>query len=458
MPVIADANLTGERTNPTRRSLRLRILVALLLVFALGFGNLAIHLYGTRDELRRTMLELQAHAVTEGIRDESDMSRLPLSYAGEPLGYTLYSAQGELLWFSENLDRPSRLRTAMLEQGSRWWRWSPIGGRVINVPVRLPDGATLMVTRNDAKERGTIDRLLLERLRQSLLIMLPLGLLSVLLILWLLNWTLRPVRRAADLAASIGPGELNRRIPLTNLPVEIRPLADAANRALDRLAEAFAGERRFVADAAHELRTPLTVLDLRMQEARESERPDWPALEREMRQMRRLVGQLLELARQEGMAGTQQRGEQTSRLSRVIRESVASMLPLFEARDRELSVDVEDGLVCRGNHDELREVMLNVLENALLHGAGTVRVRGRKSAGNIVIEVCDQGEGVAQDQREAMFQRFSKGRQGSEGTGLGLAIVRRIVENAGGRVAFVDGQASTLSIVLPLTQPADAHQ
>src|SRR5690606_32799756 len=123
-----------------------------------------------------------------------------------------------------------------------------------------------------------------------------------------------------------------------------------------------------------------------------------------------------------------------------------------ETRDRELSVDVEDGLVCRGNHDELREVMLNVLENALLHGAGTVRVRGRKSAGNIVIEVCDQGEGVAQDQREAMFQRFSKGRQGSEGTGLGLAIVRRIVENAGGRVGFVDGQASMLSIVLPLTQ------
>ena len=189
MPAIADANLTGERTNPTRRSLRLRILVALLLVFALGFGNLAIHLYGTRDELRRTMLELQAHAVTEGIRDERDMSRLPLSYAGEPLGYTLYSAQGEVLWFSENLDRPSRLRTAMLEQGSRWWRWSPIGGRVINVPVRLPDGATLMVTRNDAKERGTIDRLLLERLRQSLLIMLPLGLLSVLLILWLLHGT-----------------------------------------------------------------------------------------------------------------------------------------------------------------------------------------------------------------------------------------------------------------------------
>jgi len=194
------------------------------------------------------------------------------------------------------------------------------------------------------------------------------------------------------------------------------------------------------------------VLDLRMQEARDSERPDWPALELEMRQMRRLVGQLLELARQEGMTAEQQGLEQTSRVSRVIRESVASMLPLFESKGRELRVDVEDGLACWGNQDELREVMLNVLENALLHGAGRVRVQARKQAGDVFIEVSDEGEGVAHAQQEAMFQRFRKGRQGSEGTGLGLAIVRRIVENAGGRVGFVAGQPSTLRIVLPVTQ------
>lgn len=452
MPAIADANLTGERASPARRSLRLRILVALLLVFALGFGNLAVHLYGTRDELRRTVLELQAHAVTEGLRGVSDMGRLPLSYAGAPLGYTLYSAQGAVLWVSKNLDRPRRLRTSMREQGAGWWRWSPMGGRVISAPVRMPDGATLMVTRDDAKERALIDELLLERLRQSLLIMLPLGGVSVLFILCLLNWTLLPAKRAADLAASIGPGELDRRIPLTDLPVEIRPLADAANRALDRLAAAYAGERRFVADAAHELRTPLTVLDLRMQEARDCDCPDWPALEREMGQMRRLVGQLLELARQEGMSGRQRSLEQVSRVSRVIREAVATLLPLFEARGRELSVDAEDGLVCHGNDAELREVMLNVLENALLHGAGRVRVQAWKLDGEVFVEVSDQGEGVAADQQETMFQRFSKGRQSGEGMGLGLAIVRRIVENAGGHVGFIAGQPSTLCIVLPVMQ------
>lgn len=446
MSLIPDTNLTM----PKRRSLHRRVLIALLVVFVLGFGNVAVHLYGTRDELRRAVLSIQARAVSEGMRSDGDLSALPRSYGGAELGYTLYSAEGQLLWFSENMERPRRLRTALLERESGWWRWSPYGGAVVNVPVRLEDGAILMVSRNDAAERGMIDDLLQDRLRQSTVIMLPLGLVSVALILLLLNWTLRPVRRAAVLAREIGPNEPQRRIALDDLPQEIHPLAEAANNALDRLASAYASERRFVADAAHELRTPLTVLDLRLQDARQSGEPDWPALGMEMRQMRRLVAQLLELARQDGAAVECRSGPaQRANISRVVRECSAAMLPLFEAQGRLIEVDITDGLECRGNADQLREALSNLLENALVHGAGEVRVTLCAEGAEVNLDVVDQGCGVPPDEQEAMFQRFRKGRQGSEGTGLGLAIVRRIVENAGGRIGFVAEQPSMLRIVLP---------
>src|SRR5690606_18525892 len=114
----------------------------------------------------------------------------------------------------------------------------------------------------------------------------------------------------------------------------------------------------------------------------------------------------------------------------------AALLPLFEAQGRSIEVDIAEGLECRGNPDQLREALVNLLENALVHGAGEVRLTLRAQGDEVILDIADQGDGVPSELQEAMFQRFRKGRQGSEGTegtGLGLAIVRRIVENAGGR-------------------------
>lgn len=448
MPLVADHNLTASVISAGRRSLRRRTLIALLLVFALGFGISAVHLFGTRDELRRAVLLIQARAASEGFTSEQPLSNLPRQFAGGELGYTLYGPDGQLIGFSDYLGRPRRLRTELLTRDPHWWRWSAFGGNTINAPVRLPDGATLMVSRNDTAEREMLDDLLLDRLRYSLLFVLPLGLAAVGLILLLLNWTLRPVSQAARLALGIGPSTPERRIPLNDLPSEFHPLAEAANRALDRLASAYAAERRFIADAAHELRTPLTVLDLRLQDARRSGETDWPVLEMEMRQLRRLVAQLLELARQDGAAERGGAPQQTN-ISRMVREATAAMLPLFEAQQRSITAEIADGLRCRGNADELREALINLLDNALAHGAGTVHVSLSSQLNEIILEVADQGPGVSIEQQELMFQRFRKGRQGSDGTGLGLAIVRRIVENAGGRVCFVPERQNALRITLP---------
>lgn len=433
-----------------KRSLRWRLLTALLMVFALGFGNLAIYLYGTRDELRRGVMTIEAQVIADGFRVDSDPASLPRQYAGGELSYSLYSADGRLLWKSENLKHPRRLKQPGADPG--WMRWSAFSGRVVSVPVELPDGAILMVAKQDNLEREVIGNLLAARLRQSLVMMVPIGLLSLGLILLLLHWTLRPVRVAAKLARSIGPANPEQRIPLDNLPSEIQPLAAAANTALDRLAAAYTAERRFVADAAHELRTPLTVLDLRLQAARRTGQVEWPALDMEMRQMRRLVTQLLELARQEGEAAQGHNGQQRTHLSRLTREVCAALLPLFEASGRVIEVDITAGCECRGNPDQLREALGNLLENALVHGMGTVQVTLRKVAGHLQLEVSDQGQGIAPEEREAMFLRFRKGRQSSEGTGLGLAIVRQIVQNAGGHVAFVQAPHTTIRVSLAVAQ------
>src|SRR5690606_39065925 len=91
------------------RSLEHRILMSLLLVLLLGFGSLALYLYDTRDELRRGIMFMQASEIAAGFTAASDVSELPSEYAGETLSYTLYAADGALLWHSDNLQRPRRL-------------------------------------------------------------------------------------------------------------------------------------------------------------------------------------------------------------------------------------------------------------------------------------------------------------------------------------------------------------
>ena len=111
-------------------------------------------------------------------------------------------------------------------------------------------------------------------------------------------------------------------------------------------------------------------------------------------------------------------------------------------------VDIAEGCDCQGNPDQLREALANLLENALVHGFGTVRVTLRSVGLERQLEVSDQGLGIAQQDREAMFMRFRKGQQNTEGTGLGLAIVRQIVQNAGGNVAFVEAPHTTVRMTL----------
>lgn len=437
-----------------QRSLASRIFAALLLVSMMGFGSLLWHLYNTRDELRYSTLLLQAQEIAQDLTAASDLSLLPLEYAGGELYYTLYGANGTALWHSDNLPRPLRMRPGTLAEALKPMRLRSYRGhgKVIGVPVPLADGSTLIVSKLDTLERNLIDALLQTRLMHGLLV-LPLFLLLTGLIMWgLMRWTLRPVRRAAALAAEISPDRPERRIPMKHLPKEVLPLAQAANQAVDRLGHALATQKQLVADAAHELRTPLTVLDLRLQKMQHEGKADWPAIEQEMQRLRRLVGQLLTLAQRDRAVHAGSIGAVFS-LSRLTREIVASLIPLFEQHQREVRADIQDKVLVGGDADALGDAIRNVVENALAHGRGVVAVRlYRGQDGGAVLDMSDEGPGVPEHLREQVFQRFHKGRQDSAGSGLGLAIARQALRGAGADIEFIDAASCTVRMRFPSCQ------
>jgi two-component system sensor histidine kinase QseC len=268
---------------------------------------------------------------------------------------------------------------------------------------------------------------------------------AVLALVWLVSaWSLRPVLRASQEAGLAGPRHPGLRLTSADLPSEIRPLVEAVNGALDRMEAAYEAERRFTADAAHELRTPLSVLSVRLQRARIDGATDWDAVEGDLRQMTHVVTQLLDLARKEQAAREAQ--AVPVNLSRVAREAAAMVMPLVEAAGRTLEVDVPEKLAVLGRADDLRDLVLNLLDNALTHGEGAISLRGASGGGLCRLDVADEGHGVPSDLHEAVFERFRKARPGSRGTGLGLAIVRQVAESHGGTARFLEGARSIVRV------------
>ena len=282
---------------------------------------------------------------------------------------------------------------------------------------------------------------------QDLAILMAFSLVMLALIGVVTRWSLRPLRLASEEAKAAGPGNPNARISTRRLPSELRPLADAVNDALDRLTAAYETERRFTADAAHELRTPLAALSLRLQRSRRSNTPIvWPEVEADIAAMRQLVEGLLDLARKE--AGG--RANAVLNFSRIVREAAAGVHPLVEEAGRELVVELPDNVPVRGQAHDLRDLVRNLAQNALVHGSGRIALRlSREADGRAVLDVSDEGAGIPAANREAMFERFRKGSSAASGSGLGLAIARAVVTAHGGRITIPVGPGSLVRVALP---------
>jgi signal transduction histidine kinase len=254
----------------------------------------------------------------------------------------------------------------------------------------------------------------------------------------------RPLRRMAAVAARVDAGDLHPRIhDPGGQGYEVRVLADAFNHMLDRLTDAFAGQRAFVADASHELRTPLTVIRGQLEVLAAQENPSGAEVRRvellvqaEIARISRLVDDLLVLAKSEQ---TQFLLIEPIDLPMFVGELWDGM-SLIARRRFELG-PVPAGTL-RADPDRLAQALRNMVGNAIEHTAdehGLVRMRVELIGGqHIRFLVEDDGPGIPVEQREQIFDRFHRTDaardRASGGTGLGLAIVRAIAAAHGGTV------------------------
>jgi len=269
---------------------------------------------------------------------------------------------------------------------------------------------------------------------------------------------LRPLRRIAQRAALIREGTPNRRLGTTNDP-DLKPIVDSLNAMMDALQARRRRDTQFAVDAAHELRSPLMTLTTSLKVVRnrraelpESARTAVDLMAKEVDRLRHTVEDLLELGKLSERDGTPawvwvdpvQLARETLRLS-------GRSDALLDGQEAQGLTEVDKGRVARA--------LINLLDNADLHGGGAQALRVRLTADHVRFEVQDAGPGVPIEERERIFERFSRGsrtaRQGRMGSGLGLSIVKEIAVAHGGSVTVQAPDAGGVVFVLELARAQD---
>jgi signal transduction histidine kinase len=235
---------------------------------------------------------------------------------------------------------------------------------------------------------------------------------------------LRPLREASEIASDIGPTRTDLRLPTDEIPREVRPLVSAINLALDRLEEGFRIQRDFTADAAHELRTPLSILRTRLDLL--ADKKIAHALLQDVEGMAHIISQLLDIAELDAFVVDPLEKADLRSVTAEIAEFVAP-LALAQGKDVALLGTTEPVWV-KGNPEMLGRAIRNLSENAINHTAPGTTVEFVVDD-NGTVSVLDQGPGVAEEERNLIFQRFwRRDRRKAGSTGLGLSIVQRIAE------------------------------
>jgi len=271
---------------------------------------------------------------------------------------------------------------------------------------------------------------------------------------------LRPVDELTKTAMAIYRAEnLDQRVATPKTNDEVGRLSQAFNEMLDRLSKLFHAQQRLIADVSHEMRTPLTVIRgnvdlLRAMGCADQESLD--ALTRESDRMTRLVGDLLLLSQAD--AGVLPMHFHTVDLNQVISDIERSAQVLSAGRVR-VSTHVEPGLIIQADSDRLKQVLLNLVDNAIKHtpDGGQVRIEAMRSYNDYVrISVSDTGVGIPEKDLPFVFERFyrvDKSRsRANGGSGLGLSIAYSIVQAHHGRIVVSSkpGVGTTFDVYLPV--------
>jgi heavy metal sensor kinase len=279
---------------------------------------------------------------------------------------------------------------------------------------------------------------------------------------------LSPMDRLASEARRITADRLHERLSVPNRNDEVGRLATVINDTFARLQSSFDQLRRFTADASHELRTPLTVIrgigEVGLGEPRSPAeyKEAMGSMLEEVDRLTSLVDTLLRLSH--GDAGTVRLSPQPVDLGELTSEVVSSLTILAEERNQRLQVDASARVSVTVDRLVLREAIANIVDNAIKYSrqGATIDVRVLTRDRQAVLEIADEGPGIALEDRQRIFDRFVRldeaRSRDSGGAGLGLAIAKWAVEVNGGHITVEDGRTggSVFRIVLPSNQPASA--
>ena len=252
-----------------------------------------------------------------------------------------------------------------------------------------------------------------------------------------------PLASLAARAESLGSGQTRVQVQRSGI-AEVDRVALLLERSGDRLDRLIATERQFASDASHQLRTPLTALSMRLEEILQAEDPHTVREEARsaLAQVERLatvVEHLLDSVRDNNLrAGPVP-------LDEVVLQQIVEWEPAFAAAGRTVRALGTRGLVALATPNGLSQVLATLLENSLIHGAGTVSVSTRSTGISLVVEVTDEGPGVPGDLGARIFERSVSGRRG---TGLGLAVARELAEADGGRLELIQQKPPVFALFL----------
>jgi two-component system OmpR family sensor kinase len=262
-----------------------------------------------------------------------------------------------------------------------------------------------------------------------------------------------PVEAMRQRATRISLTRDGERLPLPEARDEIRRLGETLNEMLGRLEASIERERRFVADAGHELRTPVAVAKTELEAALRAKddakvRLSLVAALEEMDHLAQLAEDLLLIARAgDGPLPVKRDDVDIAELIERTRQRFADRA---HEQDREILVVVPAGIRAPVDALRIRQALGNLVDNALRHGAGDIRLSAREERGAVEIDVTDAGPGFAAGFAPRAFERFARG-AGARirgGAGLGLAIVRAIAEAHGGAATIVDERSGGATVRL----------
>lgn len=467
-----------ERFRRPLRYLRVRLtawntlVFLLMVVVALVTVHEGVRLSLLAEHDRRLMEDANEFALAVGkawpALDHvyAEMNLKARTHRPEELFLQLFDAGGQVVWTSENApqgidqQRPSLAVRAGGQRGA-----VADAGRYRFVERRVVPTAGAELTVRVGASRRYLDEVVTARTRLMAILAGVLGVIAPIGGYWLAGRAMQPMAWIIRTTARLRPTHLEERLPIRGTGDELDRLSETINRFLDQIAAYLARHREFVANAAHELRSPLAAIrssvDVTLNASRTPEEYQelLGEISDECERLSRLVNQLLLLAEIDGGPGGQR---ECVRLDRLVEKSLEMFRGVADERDVAIVARLTDCGTVLGDAARLRQVVNNLLDNAIKFtqagGRVEVSLRSDARAGMILLEVSDNGPGISADELPHVFERFFRGdkarRRGGEssGSGLGLSICRAIVESHGGMIEIASSpqEGTRVKVMLPM--------